>query len=147
MTQELRAISIRQPWAWLIVSGFKDIENRVWKTKRLGRTLIHAAQQYDNDAPTAWIEDLIGQRLPISMERGAIIGEAVITGCVSSHKSPWFFGPQGFVLCNQRQYYNPIPCKGRLSFFVPDVAPSFFDNPALMPRPKTVRLPLKNGAF
>ena len=31
------ALSIRQPWAWLIVNGYKDIENRDWKTHYRGR--------------------------------------------------------------------------------------------------------------
>ena len=26
----MKALSIRQPWAWLIVNGYKDVENRTW---------------------------------------------------------------------------------------------------------------------
>ena len=40
----MKALSIRQPWAWLIVHGRKDIENRSWRTKFRGRFLVHAAQ-------------------------------------------------------------------------------------------------------
>jgi len=40
----MKAISIRQPWAWLIVNGYKDIENRSWPTKFRGRVLIHASK-------------------------------------------------------------------------------------------------------
>jgi len=29
----MKALSIRQPWAWLIIAGHKDIENRSWGTK------------------------------------------------------------------------------------------------------------------
>ena len=29
----MRVISIRQPWAWLIVNGYKDVENRTWAPK------------------------------------------------------------------------------------------------------------------
>jgi hypothetical protein len=29
----MKVLVVRQPWAWLIVNGFKDIENRSWKTK------------------------------------------------------------------------------------------------------------------
>ena len=39
----MKALSIRQPWAWLILHGGKDIENRTWATKLRGRVLIHAA--------------------------------------------------------------------------------------------------------
>ena len=38
------ALSIRQPWAWLIVNGHKDIENRDWPTNFRGRLLVHAGQ-------------------------------------------------------------------------------------------------------
>ena len=38
------ALSIRQPWAWLIVNGYKDIENRNWKTNFRGKILVHAAK-------------------------------------------------------------------------------------------------------
>ena len=37
------ALSIRQPWAWLILNGGKDIENRSWPTKVRGRVLVHAS--------------------------------------------------------------------------------------------------------
>ena len=40
----MKALSIRQPWAWLIVNGHKDIENRSWPTRFRGPVLIHAAK-------------------------------------------------------------------------------------------------------
>ncbi len=39
----LRVLSLRQPWAWLIVNGYKDIENRSWRTNHRGPLLIHAS--------------------------------------------------------------------------------------------------------
>lgn len=36
----MKAITIRQPWASLIVHGIKDIENRSWQTNFRGRVLI-----------------------------------------------------------------------------------------------------------
>ena len=38
---KLPILSIRQPWAWLIVNGYKDIENRTWSTRFRGKVLIH----------------------------------------------------------------------------------------------------------
>ena len=38
-------LSIRQPWAWLIAHGWKNIENRTWPTGYRGRFLIHAAAE------------------------------------------------------------------------------------------------------
>lgn len=56
------------------------------------------------------------------MAFGAIIGEVDITGCVEKSDS-WFTGPYGFVLTNPTLYEKPIPCKGKLGFFEPAIAP------------------------
>lgn len=45
----MRAISVRQPYAWLIIHGGKTIENRGWPTRFRGRLLIHAASKYSFD--------------------------------------------------------------------------------------------------
>ena len=36
------ALSIQQPWAWFIVNGYKDVENRTWSTKFRGRPMTTA---------------------------------------------------------------------------------------------------------
>ena len=46
---KMKALSIKQPWAWLIVNGFKDIENRTWRTKIRGEFLIHAGIEADKN--------------------------------------------------------------------------------------------------
>ena len=46
---EMRALSIRQPWAWLIVNGHKDIENRSWRTKYRGPFLVHAGLKVEKE--------------------------------------------------------------------------------------------------
>src|SRR5690349_14501124 len=46
-SQEMKALSIRQPWAWLIVNGHKPVENRSWPTKYTGKLLIHAGQRFE----------------------------------------------------------------------------------------------------
>jgi hypothetical protein len=50
-----KAISIRQPWAWLIVNGFKDVENRSWKTKYRGPVLVHAGRKIEKYA-YEWVQ-------------------------------------------------------------------------------------------
>jgi len=50
-----------------------------------------------------------------------IIGEVDITGCVEASDSPWFTGKYGLVLANPVLYDKPIPCRGRLGFFTPDI--------------------------
>ncbi len=46
----MKALSIMQPWAWLIVNGHKDIENRNWPTRFRGPVYIHAGKKIDGDA-------------------------------------------------------------------------------------------------
>lgn len=121
----MKALSIRQPWAWLIVNGHKDIENRVWSTSYRGRVLIHAGKtmtrdEYDDAVATARYAGFNGA-LPSrnQLERGGIVGVATIVGCVASEdrSSPWHMPDQfGFLIDNAK----PIPfvaCKGMLNFF------------------------------
>src|SRR3954453_23306276 len=42
----MRALTIRQPWAALIMAGSKDVENRVWPTSFRGRLAIHAGLRF-----------------------------------------------------------------------------------------------------
>ena len=46
---ELPALSIRQPWAELIVRGHKDVENRTWRHSYRGPVLIHAGHKSELD--------------------------------------------------------------------------------------------------
>ena len=62
-----RALSIMQPWAWLIVNRHKPIENRSWHTNFRGHVLIHAGKKYSrsdhNEYAEAFLEDF-GIELP-----------------------------------------------------------------------------------
>lgn len=120
----MKAISIRHPWAWLIVNGYKDIENRSWRTKYRGQVLIHASQgvkksEYERAKE---LTDLLGITLPTSFETGGIVGVATITDCVEQSESPWFFGEKGFVLTDARPI-EFIQMKGKLSFFETGIEP------------------------
>ena len=124
----MKALSIRQPWAWLILNAGKDIENRDWRTHVRGRVLIHAAKGMDfHEWGTAW--DFVrgigashkamveGRGITIdTIPRGGIVGSVEIVDCVSESESPWFFGPYGFVLANPK----PLPftpMRGQLGFW------------------------------
>lgn len=43
----MKALSIWQPWAWLIAAGQKRIETRCWSTLYRGPLLIHAGKTQD----------------------------------------------------------------------------------------------------
>jgi ASCH domain len=119
----MKALSVRQPWSWLIVQGFKDIENRTWQTNFRGTVLIHAGMTMDQegyeevrarfpDIPLPPIEEL---------DRGGIVGQCDITDCVSQSDSQWFAGPYGFVMENAMPLpFKPLP--GKLGFFDVELA-------------------------
>jgi len=116
----MKALSIRQPWAWLIVNGHKDIENRSWPTRVRGPVLIHAAKgmtRFEYEDAQGLAEHLgITLPPPDKLERGGIVGRATITGCVEESNSPWFFGRYGFVIVGALALpFDPMP--GRLGFF------------------------------
>jgi len=129
----MKALSIKQPWAWLIAAGYKDIENRAWPTNFKARIYIHAGKQPDSKGAWAiWgdrtfmelLDDIAKIQIPnltTFWDKSAIIGEADIVDCVTQSKSPWFVGPYGFVLANPTLYQKPIPCRGKLGFFDPDL--------------------------
>jgi hypothetical protein len=103
----MKILSIRQPWAYLITQGSKDIENRVWSTKYRGPFLIHAPVNIDKKPCSEHGLD------PANLQTGGIVGMAEITDCVQKHPSKWFEGPYGFVLRN-RQALPFTECKGGL---------------------------------
>ncbi|ARA81557.1 ASCH domain-containing protein [Pseudomonas ficuserectae] len=121
----MKALSIRQPWAWLIIHGGKDIENRTWHTKLRGRFLVHASKGM---TVKEWVEAsdfCIAQGIhdtPFDMpayddlQRGGIIGSVELVDSVDTSTSPWYMGQKAFVLRDPKPL--PItPFKGRLGFF------------------------------
>jgi hypothetical protein len=122
MTSETKALSIQQPWAWLIVNGHKDIENRNWPTKGRGRFLVHAGKKLDKESLEFLKQDYPNLPWPRNFELGGIVGEARIIDCVTASTSEWFFGKFGFVIKDAK----PLPfkpCKGQLGFFIPKEQP------------------------
>lgn len=120
-------LSVRQPWAWLIMNGGKDIENRTWRTDIRGRVFIHASKGVTKEEwqdawdwvrmtfPEVW-EKGRQEIKPGSIERGGIVGSVELVDCVTSSSSEWFAGRYGFVLRDPQK--TPFfPCKGRLGFF------------------------------
>ena len=118
--KKVKVISIRQPWAWLVASGLKDIENRDWPTRFRGPVAIHAGKRIPYLEEVWEIEDEFGIKLPTDFDVGGIIGFATVKDCVSKHSSKWFFGSFGFVLSDAR-LCRFFPCPGRLGFFDLDV--------------------------
>lgn len=135
----MKAITIKQPWASLIVSGVKDIENRTWNTHFRGRILVHASldnilkrveffddilscEQIRNITQKGKNTEIFGSHLPVK----AIIGSVEIVDCVINHPSIWANKTNimrgdapiyNWVLANPIEFPEPIPIKGRLGFW------------------------------
>jgi len=95
----MKAISVKQPWAYLLCAGIKGIENRTWilPEKYKGqRVLIHASAKTDkepymlfDDAQIDAIGNDIMDVVASYHNTSAIIGSVVFTDCVINHQSVW----------------------------------------------------------
>lgn len=137
----MKALSIRQPWAWLIVrpdlagvardaaaasGALKDIENRGWPTRFRGRVLIHAAKgmtraEYEDGQDPLWSSGGPTIELPPfeQLERGGIVGVTTIDACIApaNRTSLWHMGSAyGFHLVDTKPLPF-VPCKGARGFF------------------------------
>jgi hypothetical protein len=120
------ALSVRQPWAWLIVHGLKDIENRNWAISFRGRILIHAGKRWTREErqDATLVRSEFGIDLPETFELGGIVGAVDIVDCVTGSSSRWFTGEYGFVLRNATVLpFKPL--RGMLGFFKIEGAQSF----------------------
>lgn len=111
----MKCLSIKQPWAYLIMEGIKDIENRGWQTKLRERVLIHASLKIDLAAAYKYKTILP----PLDqLKTGVILGSVEITDCVGQHDSKWKEdGSWGYVLKEPRKLITPWPYRGQLRFF------------------------------
>lgn len=136
------ALSIRQPWASLILKAGKGVENRDWPCRYRGRILIHASKGMTRGEHEDAIDFAVcairadprnrGATRQVTLRelgfayedlpRGGIIGSVEIVDCVTESASPWFVGRYGFVLRDPR----PLPFtpwKGQFGLFeVPEAA-------------------------
>jgi hypothetical protein len=126
----MRALSIRQPWAWLILHAGKDVENRNWQPRNpnlrfRGTCYVHASlacEPIDADL-RAFVQRVAGLDIPTDLPRGGIVGQVDVIDVVRASSSPWFSGPLGLLLANAK----PLPfapCRGALGFFKPALSPS-----------------------
>ncbi len=115
----MKALSVRQPEAWLIVNGYKDVENRSRVTNIRGLIAIHASKKVMTKADREYLSTVckaLEIPIPDDLQYGGIVGVAEITDCVTESDSDWFSGPYGYVL----GAFSPVeflPCKGALGFF------------------------------
>ena len=120
----MRALTICQPYAHLIVIGEKRVENRTWATRYRGPLAIHAGKS---------LEWMGGEKPTADMAFGAVVGVADLVACIEldtylpmlrdGSEYAWLAthkhanGPFCFVLNNVRRFAVPVPWKGAQGFW------------------------------
>ena len=119
----MKALTIKQPWASLIVNNYKKYEFRTWKTNYRGKVLIHAGKTIGNKD--------IYNKYDLEYLKGAIIGEAYITDCIqinSTFKKKLLeeneelyrnanLNEYAWKLDKIKKYENPIYINGKLGLW------------------------------
>ena len=117
----MKALSLKQPFAELILQGKKTIELRKWNTKFRGDFLIHASLAPDEKA----MKEFNFTDLPL----GCIVGKSTLVEVKiyknekehsedrNLHLATSYWGNYGFILNNIKRLEKPIPCKGSLNFW------------------------------
>jgi hypothetical protein len=116
----MKAITIKQPWAWAIAHGNKDIENRGTNLRCVplgGIIAIHAGKEWDSEAPQqiANITDEEFAYTDDKFDRG-VIALARFGGNVEESDglvSPYFTGPIGWVLNERKPMAKRLPINGK----------------------------------
>lgn len=119
----MKALSIMQPWAWLIVQGWKDLENRTWQTNYRGPLLIHASAKFDQEAYAFIIKSGLmstdDMPEPYEFKLGGIIGQAELYDIVTNAPSNWAATDQYHWMLRDARPLEFIPCRGSLSVWAP----------------------------
>ena len=116
----MKTLSLKQPWAELILQKKKTIEIRKWNTKLRGIFLIHASKNPDEKA----MKQFNFQNLPL----GKIVGKATLVDVKKYQNNSEFqqdkdkhlateeWGSYGFKLKDAKKI-RPISAKGMLGFW------------------------------
>lgn len=117
-------LSIKQPWAQMIIDGRKDVEIRSWATWYRGLLWIHTGQKLDTYASERFNER--------DVFRGGIIGYAELWGIRPFSAASWEAwrsrhlddaafneksGKYGWIFRNPERLVRPIPMNGTTGLF------------------------------
>ena len=126
----MKVLTIKEPWASLIINGYKEYEFRSWKTNCRGKILIHAGLTLEKDTAIKFKD------YNLVYGKGEIIGEAILTDCILVtdefenklyNINPLVYGKSehsrvyAWKLENVIKYNNRIPCKGKLGLWNYDI--------------------------
>lgn len=131
----MKALTLKQPWAWAVARAGKDVENRTWKPPAsiIGqRIAIHAGKTWDRDGDLALchLVEGFGHPGPADLTYGAIVAVATVKGFMGPELGAarwilhWFNGaPYAWLLADVITLPEPIPCKGNQGLWTvpPDI--------------------------
>jgi hypothetical protein len=108
----MKTLTIHQPWAWAIIHGGKDVENRQQNCRFRGRFYVHAGLRL-SDEGLEWMEQELRVRGPAEFQHGLIIGTTELYDVVRDSESPWA-EPRFYhwLLRDPRPLARPIPARG-----------------------------------
>ena len=122
----MKALTIRQPWAQLIIEGYKEYEFRSRNINYRGKILIHAGKTVEKDMLPRF------EKYSLTYTKGAIIGEAIIEDCILVDdefnkelykNNPLVYGKNNHAntyawkLTGIKKYEKPIEVKGQLGLW------------------------------
>ena len=122
----MKVLTIKEPWATLIIDGYKHYEFRSWKTNYRGKILIHAGLSYEKDMKERFKD------YNLNCSKGEIIGCANLTDCILVNeefndellkKNKTVYGTRNHAqtyawkLENIIKFNKKIPCKGKLGLW------------------------------
>lgn len=132
----LRAVSVRQPWAWALLYGGKDVENRSRTTSYRGWLLVHASAGRPHPSEAGAVAELLGRPdlIPLLMQTrlGAIVGAIHIAEshyadeCIMDLPelawcSRWAMPDRAhWSIDDRRALDDPVDCTGKLGLWIPD---------------------------
>lgn len=124
-----KVLSVRQPYASLLVNGIKDVENRSRRTNYLGMVLIHAgAKVHDVVSFFKTRHEFTVEEIAMMTQMNevdendlfcCIVGSVDIVDCVQNHPSEWAENGQWHWVCaNAKKFEHPIfNVKGKLGIW------------------------------
>ncbi len=87
----MKAISVMQPWAQLLVCGVKKYETRTWRTSHRGLLYIHAGIGLSDDMRERSVREPMRSLLKkqgisrvMELPRGALVGTVELTDCIDT---------------------------------------------------------------
>ena len=105
----MKVLTIKEPWASLIINGYKEYEFRSFKTNYRGKILIHAGLTLEKNNAIKF------NNYNLDYGHGEIIGEAYITDCILVDDE--FENKLEHVI----KYNKRISCKGKLGLWNFDI--------------------------